>query len=66
MVVALLEVVFIKEEFENTKEVFRIRKLKDRKLNGQTKKRGKRKNNDLQKLKIPIQLLRKGKQFLLH
>jgi hypothetical protein len=37
MVVAFLEVVFIKEEFEDTKEVFRIRKLKDRKLNGRMK-----------------------------
>ena len=53
LVVAFLEVVFIKEEFEDTKEVFRIRKLKDRKLNGQTKKREKREKQRSTKTKDP-------------
>jgi hypothetical protein len=35
------------EEFEDTKEVIRIRKLKERQHNGQ-KKKDKRTNNDLQ------------------
>ena len=34
-----IKVVFLKEEFEDTKGVIRIRKSKDRQHNGQTKKR---------------------------
>jgi len=40
-------VCFTSEEFEDTREVIRIRKSKDRQHNGQ-KKKDKRTNNDLQ------------------
>ena len=38
---------YYREEFEDTKGIFRIRKSKDRQYNGQ-KKKGKSANNDLQ------------------
>ena len=44
-----IKVVFLKEEFEDTKGVIRIRKSKDRQHNGQTKK-DLRTNNDLQNI----------------
>jgi hypothetical protein len=44
------------EEFEDTKEVIRIRKLKkDRQHNGQ-KKKDKRTNNDLQNICIKLKI----------
>ena len=44
------------DEFEDTKGVIRIRKLKkDRQHNGQTKK-DKRKNNDLQNIHIKLKI----------
>jgi hypothetical protein len=41
--------VFVEEEFEDTKELIRIRKSNDRQHNDQ-KRKIKRKNNDLQNL----------------
>ena len=64
-----------KKRFEDTKEVIRGRKSKDRQYNGQ-KKNAKGTNNDLQNIIIEskrssntkklgqTQVLRKGKQFL--
>ena len=44
-----------REEFEDTKEVIRIRISKDRQHNGQ-KKKYKRTNNDLQNIHIKLQI----------
>ena len=46
---------FMKEEFEDTKGVIRIRKSKNRQHNGQEKK-DKRSNNDLQNIHIKIMI----------
>ena len=43
------------DEFEDTKGVIRIRKLKDRQHNGQTKE-DKCKNNDLQNIHIKLKI----------
>ena len=67
----------MQEGFEDTKSVMRIRKSKDRQHNDQTKKEQKDIKQTLhRKLKIEqheptkrhelIQVLRKGKQFLLY
>ena len=45
----------VKEEFEDTKEVIRIRKSKNRPHNGQ-KKKDKRTNNDLQNIHIKLKI----------
>jgi len=46
----------VQKEFEDTKEVIRIRKLKkDRQHNGQ-KKKDKRTNNDLQNMHITLKI----------
>ena len=45
----------LKDEFEDTKEVIRIRKLKDRQHNDQ-KKKYKRTNNDLQNMHIKVRI----------
>ena len=42
----------LEEDFEDTKLVFRIRISKNRKHNGQKKKKEKRTNNDLQNIYI--------------
>ena len=68
----------MQEEFEDNKRVIRIRiSKKNRQYNGQ-KKKYKKKNNDLQNIRIKLrssntnltkkwtQVLRKGRQFLLH
>jgi len=48
-VLAIMPVSISQEDFEGTKQVIRIRRLKkDRQLNGQKKKNGKRTNHDLQ------------------
>ena len=44
-----------REEFEDTKGVIRIRKLKDRQHNDQ-KKKDKRTNNDLQNIHIKLKI----------
>jgi hypothetical protein len=47
----------IKNEFEDTKGVIRIRKSKqDRQHNGQKQKKDKRTNNDLQNLHIKLKI----------
>jgi len=43
----------MKEGFEDTKGVIRIRKSKDRQYNGQ-KKKNKRTNNDLQNIHVKL------------
>ena len=46
----------LQEEFEDTKEVIRIRQSKENRQHNDQKKKGKRTNNDLQNIHIKLKI----------